>query len=121
MQEAAAYLSTTVPAIRRLIHKQELPFTKLGKRFIIDRQDLDKWIERSKHTAMSFIIREKESENPFYFSDSGWTQERTEATQIPTLKEALEICDAFYNEADWDGETKYEVVDPNMQVLHRGN
>jgi excisionase family DNA binding protein len=51
VQEAAAYLSTTVPAIRQLIYKRELPFTKLGKRHIIDRQDLDKWIERKKRTA----------------------------------------------------------------------
>jgi excisionase family DNA binding protein len=51
IQEAAAYLSATVPAIRRLISKSELPYAKLGKRFIIDRQDLDKWIERKKHTA----------------------------------------------------------------------
>lgn len=51
VQEAAAYLSTTVPAIRRLISKRELPYLKLGKRFILDRQDLDKWIERRKRTA----------------------------------------------------------------------
>jgi len=51
VQEAAAYLSTTVPAIRRLIYSRELPFAKLGKRFIIDRLDLDKLIERKKHTA----------------------------------------------------------------------
>ena len=51
VREAAAYLSATVPAIRRLISKSELPYTKLGKRFIIDREDLDKWIERKKHTV----------------------------------------------------------------------
>ncbi len=49
VQEAAAYLSTTAPAIRQLIYKRELPFTKLGKRHIIDRLDLDKFIERRKH------------------------------------------------------------------------
>lgn len=51
IQEAAAYLSTTVPAIRRLISTCEIPFAKLGKRFIIDRQDLDKWLEKKKHLA----------------------------------------------------------------------
>jgi excisionase family DNA binding protein len=49
--EAASYLSTTVPAIRRLISKGELPYLKLGKRFIIDRLDLDKFIERRKHVV----------------------------------------------------------------------
>jgi len=51
VKEAAAYLSATVPAIRRLISKNELPYTKLGKRFIIDREDLDRWIEGKKHTS----------------------------------------------------------------------
>jgi excisionase family DNA binding protein len=51
VQEAAAYLSTTVPAIRQLIYKRELPFVKLGKRHIIDRLDLDKWIEKQKNFA----------------------------------------------------------------------
>jgi excisionase family DNA binding protein len=51
VQEAAAYLSATVPAIRRLISKSELPYAKLGKRYIIDRQDLDKWLEKKKHIA----------------------------------------------------------------------
>jgi excisionase family DNA binding protein len=51
VQEAAEYLSATVPAIRRLISQSELPYAKLGKRFIIDRQDLDRWIERKKHIA----------------------------------------------------------------------
>ena len=51
MQEAAEYLSATAPAIRRLISQSELPNVKLGKRFIIDRQDLDRWIERKKHIA----------------------------------------------------------------------
>jgi excisionase family DNA binding protein len=51
VQEAAAYLGTTVPAIRQLIYRRELPFVKLGKRHIIDRQDLDKFIERKKRIA----------------------------------------------------------------------
>lgn len=51
VQEAAKYLSTTVPAIRQLIYRRELPFVKIGKRHIIDRQDLDRFIEREKHIA----------------------------------------------------------------------
>jgi excisionase family DNA binding protein len=51
VQEAAKYLSTTVPAIRQLIYRRELAFVKIGKRHIIDRQDLDKWIEKRKHVA----------------------------------------------------------------------
>ena len=51
VQEAAKYLSTTVPAIRQLIYRRELPVVKIGKRHIIDRQDLDTFIETSKHTV----------------------------------------------------------------------
>jgi excisionase family DNA binding protein len=50
-KEPRDYLSTTVPAIRRLISTCEFPFAKLGKRLIIDRQDLDKWLEKKKHLA----------------------------------------------------------------------
>jgi excisionase family DNA binding protein len=51
VQQAAEYLSTTVPAIRQLIYSRELLFVKIGRRHIIDRLDLDKFIERSKHVA----------------------------------------------------------------------
>jgi excisionase family DNA binding protein len=51
VQEAAKYLSTTVPAIRQLIYKRELPITKIGKRHNVDKFDLDKFIERSKQTV----------------------------------------------------------------------
>jgi excisionase family DNA binding protein len=48
---AAAYLSTSVKFIRALIWKRELQFTKAGKRFIIDRHELDRWLEANKVTA----------------------------------------------------------------------
>lgn len=51
VQQAAKYLSTTVPAIRQLIYKRELPIMKIGKRHNIDRLDLDKFIERNKQTV----------------------------------------------------------------------
>ena len=51
VQEAATYLSTTVPFIRTLIYRRELPYVKAGKRFVIDIVDLDKWIENTKQLA----------------------------------------------------------------------
>jgi excisionase family DNA binding protein len=47
---AAARYLPTVPAIRALIHKKELPFTRLGMRFSIDRIDLDRFLERRRKT-----------------------------------------------------------------------
>ena len=51
IKEAAIYLSTTVPFIRTLIYRRELPFLKAGKKYVIDLADLDKWVDRHKRTA----------------------------------------------------------------------
>lgn len=51
IKEAATYLSTTVPAIRQLIYSRQLPFVRVGKRYVIDVKDLDAWLERSKRVA----------------------------------------------------------------------
>jgi excisionase family DNA binding protein len=49
--EAAAYLSTTVRAVRTLIWRREIPFVPIGKRYLIDKNDLDAYIEKAKRTA----------------------------------------------------------------------
>jgi excisionase family DNA binding protein len=51
VQQAAEYLSTTVPAVRHLYYSRQLSVVKIGKRFNFDMRDLDAFIERSKHTA----------------------------------------------------------------------
>ncbi len=48
---AAAYLSTNVKQVRRLIWGRSVPFIKLGKRHLIDWKDLDAWVERTKKVA----------------------------------------------------------------------
>jgi excisionase family DNA binding protein len=48
---AAAYLSWAVWAVRVLLWKKEIPFIRLGKRFLIDRADLDDFVERRKESA----------------------------------------------------------------------
>jgi excisionase family DNA binding protein len=45
---AAAYLSTTIWAVRRLVWDKKIPVVRLGKRILIDKIDLDKFIEASK-------------------------------------------------------------------------
>ena len=49
--EAASYAGVTVKFIRTLIWSHDLRYTKAGKRFIIDRQELDAWLESNKVTA----------------------------------------------------------------------
>jgi len=48
LPEAAHYLGCTVWSIRELIWKGRLPHTRFGKRFQVDRQDLDELVDREK-------------------------------------------------------------------------
>lgn len=45
---AAAYLGVTVSFVRSLLWDGEVAFIRGGKRFIVDRQDLDAWAVRRK-------------------------------------------------------------------------
>jgi len=49
--QAAVYASVSIKFIRTLIWSRDLKYTKAGKRFIIDRQELDRWLEANKVTA----------------------------------------------------------------------
>ena len=48
LKAAAAYLCATVCFVRGLIWAGEVPFVRAGKKFVIDRADLDAWALRSK-------------------------------------------------------------------------
>jgi excisionase family DNA binding protein len=48
--QAAAYLSCPIWTVRTLIWSREIPVIKPGKSYLIDRQDLDRWIDRTKAT-----------------------------------------------------------------------
>jgi len=48
---AAAYLSTSVKFIRQLIWKRELRYVRAGRRFIIDRAELDRWLSENQRHA----------------------------------------------------------------------
>jgi excisionase family DNA binding protein len=51
VKQAAKYLGVTVWLIRNLIWRGELPAILAGKKFIVDRHDLDLWLERQKGAA----------------------------------------------------------------------
>jgi excisionase family DNA binding protein len=51
LPDAARYLSTSVWEIRKRIREGELPKIKIGKRFLLDRRDLDAYIESLKAPA----------------------------------------------------------------------
>lgn len=48
VRQAAAYLGATVWFVRSLVWASAIPHVVFGKRILIDRQDLDKFIENSK-------------------------------------------------------------------------
>ena len=51
IEDAAKYLSVTACFVRALIASGEIPYVSAGKRFILDRHDLDKWLESRKQAV----------------------------------------------------------------------
>ena len=47
-QDAASYLGISYWTIRDLVFRRELPFVKIGRRILVDRIDLDAYLDRSK-------------------------------------------------------------------------
>ena len=51
IEQASAYLSVTTWTIRRLIDNNELSCAKIGKRFIVKKEDLDNIWEKKAEAA----------------------------------------------------------------------
>ena len=51
IKEAAEYLGASVWFVRTLVWEDKIPFLHLGQRFVIDRADLDRFIDASKQGA----------------------------------------------------------------------
>ena len=47
-QEAARYLGISYWTIRDLVFRREIPPVKIGRRILVDRMDLDAYLDRSK-------------------------------------------------------------------------
>jgi excisionase family DNA binding protein len=48
--ESAEYLRSSVKFVRSLIWSRNLLYIRARKRYVIDKEDLDSWIDRTKHT-----------------------------------------------------------------------
>jgi excisionase family DNA binding protein len=46
--EAARYLGISYWTVRDLVFRREIPFIKIGRRVLVDRLDLDAYLDRSK-------------------------------------------------------------------------
>ena len=55
LKEASQQYSMSKWSIRRLIHNGEIPYfqTQPGAPFLVDPADMDKYVERNKHTVLS--------------------------------------------------------------------
>ena len=51
LNETAALLSVSVPAVRRLIAAGQLPHIRFNRRLLVDTKDLDRFIDRSRQAA----------------------------------------------------------------------
>lgn len=51
-EAASHYLSLSYWSVRDLVLKGEVPHIKFGKRILIDRDDLDEWIESRKEIGV---------------------------------------------------------------------
>jgi excisionase family DNA binding protein len=51
VKAAAAYIGATVWCVRQLIWDRKVPFVRLGNRYVIDRVDLDTFMQSQKAPA----------------------------------------------------------------------
>jgi excisionase family DNA binding protein len=52
VEDAARYLSATTWFVETLVRERQIPSLVLGKRRVIDVNDLDSWIEKEKRAAL---------------------------------------------------------------------
>jgi excisionase family DNA binding protein len=52
VKQSAAYMNATVWFVRSLIWNRRIPFVKFGNRLLLDRKDLDAYIDAQKVAAM---------------------------------------------------------------------
>jgi excisionase family DNA binding protein len=53
VDELAAYLGLTRPALRQMIHRRQIPFIRLGERRIrFDLTDIDAWLAEQRVEAV---------------------------------------------------------------------
>jgi excisionase family DNA binding protein len=48
LDDAAFYVGLSYWGLRGMLHNGDLPYVRAGRRLLVDRQDLDRWIEAHK-------------------------------------------------------------------------
>ena len=44
------YIPLTISTVYTMVHKQKIPFNKIGKKLVFDRVDIDEWIKNGRGT-----------------------------------------------------------------------
>jgi excisionase family DNA binding protein len=52
-KQAATYISHSVDIVYDMIDRRAIPYVQNGRRYLIDRVDLDRWIEKRKISAVA--------------------------------------------------------------------
>lgn len=86
LPEAAHYLGCTIWSIRELIWKGQLPYTRFGKRFQVDRQDLDELVDREKRCEGAGPAKRRVTQGASGMASSS----HADAAQTPSLNEESE-------------------------------
>jgi excisionase family DNA binding protein len=61
IQQAATFLTLTVPTIYGLVHRGEIPVSKRGKRLYFSKQELTNWIKAGRKKTMVEIDNEAQT------------------------------------------------------------
>jgi excisionase family DNA binding protein len=86
LPEAAHYLGCTFWSVRELIWKGQLPYTRFGKRFQVDRQDLDELVDREKRCEGTGPASRRATQCASGMANSS----HTDVAQTRSLKEECE-------------------------------
>ena len=49
LHSAAAFLSLSYWTLRTMLHNGEISYVRAGRRILVDKHDLETWIERNKY------------------------------------------------------------------------
>lgn len=56
-QEASKLIKLAVPTIYGLVHKNEIPHSKRGKKLYFNKSELLEWINERKHTSKQDLVK----------------------------------------------------------------
>ena len=50
------YIPLTISTVYTMVHKQKIPFNKIGKKLVFDREEIDDWIKNGQRAKMNIKL-----------------------------------------------------------------